>query len=281
MTTTIAFLGCGHMGSILARAAAKALPAQNIRLTDYSSQKAAALAAELGARHAASNLQAIADSRFIVLAMKPQQIPAVLTELAPAIQKALAQGEAKVLVSIAAGVTLQTLQTLSQCDAAQLPVVRLMPNTPCSIGHGQILAAIHDEAAQAPLAEISQCLQAVGSISSIDEAHMNAATIVSASAPAFGYLFIEALADGGVRAGLSRQDATQFAARAIKGAAEMILQSGQSPGTLKDAVCSPAGTTIAGIAALEQYGLRHATIEAVAQAVARAEALSRPPASEK
>lgn len=278
MTALLAILGTGNMGQTLAIAAAKTLNPQHILLANRTPDRARALAERLGTRLAETNADAIAHARIILLAMKPQQMQAVLADLTPHLHAAAQAGQPRVLVSIAAGLKLATLRQWSGCPPEALPIIRLMPNTPCAIGHGQILAATADTAAEAPLAELCHALQAAGRITRIPESAMEAGSVVAACAPAYAYLFLEALADGGVRAGLSRQDALQFAAQAVAGAAHMVLETGQSPAVLKDAVCSPAGSTIAGVAALEAHGLRHAAMEAVWQSYWRTLEIGKPAA---
>ena len=274
MNATLAILGTGNMGRALAIAAAKTLSPSHILLTDPRPEAARALAEEIGAQSVASNDEALARARILLLAMKPQQVQGVLADLGAKLRQSAAEGQPRALVSIAAGVQLATLRMWSGCTAAELPLIRLMPNTACAIGHGQILACTED--ADAPIDEVCGFLAAAGRISRIPESAMEAGSVVSACAPAFAYIFMEALADGGVRAGLSRQDALQFAAQAVQGAAQMVLQGGQSPAALKDAVCSPAGSTIAGVAALEAHGLRHAAIDAVWQAYLRTLEMGKP-----
>ena len=272
-TTNIACIGSGNMGFALMKGAATVVAAKNIGFTDADAHKAQAQAAALGAAVYASNTEAAEKGGFIFLAVKPQVLANVLAEIAPVIQKRLAAGNAPVLVSMAAGWTIGKIQSVLADGAAVAdgaPVARIMPNTPALVSKGLIALAASPELSAEKTAELETLLEGAGAVDRIDERYLNAVTGLSGSGPAFAYLFMEALADGGVLAGLPRDKALLYAAQTVYGSAAMVLESGKHPGELKDMVCSPGGTTIAGIAALEEGSFRSTVIQAVKAAWQRA-----------
>ncbi len=262
----IGFLGAGQMARALASGFAQAglcAPADLLG-TARTPATLAEWQRRTGGGVRASNADLVADTEVVFLAVKPQLLPAVMQEIAPALT------DRHLLVSVAAGVTLRTL-------AAGLGptrrIVRTMPNTPCLVGAGATGVAGGAAATRADLDLTLKLFGAVGLALEVAEPLLDAVTGVSGSGPAYFFLAIEALADGGVRAGLPRAAALQLAAQTALGAGKMALDTGLHPGVLKDQVASPAGTTIAGIAALERAGLRHAFLEAVAASTARAREL--------
>jgi len=258
--TTIACIGSGNMGFALMKSIASVLGGKNIGFADVDTEKAAAAAAALGTEVYSSNIEAASEGNFIFLAVKPQILTEVLKEIAPIVQKRLTDGKAPVLVSMAAGWTISKIQSVI-ADGA--PVARIMPNTPALISKGLIALAASPELSDENAAKLETMLKGAGTIDRIDESYLNAVTGLSGSGPAFAYLFIEALADGGVLAGLPRDKALLYAAQTVLGSAAMVLETGKRPGELKDMVCSPGGTTIAGVAALEAGAFRASVIQAV------------------
>ncbi|MCO5551744.1 hypothetical protein L7F22_005248 [Adiantum nelumboides] len=206
----------------------------------------------------------VQSANVVILAVKPQVVEKVLVDLKPYFTKD------KLLVSIAAGVKIQNLQEW----AGEARVVRVMPNTPCLVGEAAAVMSLGDQATQQDLLLVKSLFEAVGSIHVADEKLLNAVTGLSGSGPAYVYLAIEALADGGVAAGLPRDLALALASQTVLGAAKMVLETKKHPGQLKDEVTSPAGTTIAGIRALEKAGFRAALIDAVVAAAKRGDELS-------
>jgi len=180
---------------------------------------------------------------------------AVLGALLP-----LFQTHTPLLISMAAGLTTDKIETFA---GGNLPVIRIMPNTPAGIGKGLIMYCKNKLVTDADVADFVFDMRHAGTLDALDEKYIDAGTSVSGCGPAFMYLFLEALADGGVACGLPRDKAMLYAATTMAGAAEMVLQSGKHPGELKDAVCSPGGSTIMGVKALEDHGLRSAAINAV------------------
>ncbi|MBR6053261.1 MAG: pyrroline-5-carboxylate reductase [Clostridia bacterium] len=252
------FIGVGNMGGALANAVCGALPAGKVAVCDADEKKTAAFVKQYGA--AALPLDKITGAcRFLVLGVKPQVLPSVLSAIRPTL------ADSTVLVSMAAGISISAIENA----IPNKPVVRIMPNTPCAVGRGLILYAknayVTDDDLSAFLAGFSKA----GTLVPIAEDKIDAASAVSGCGPAFAYLFVEALADAGVECGLTRADAQKFAALMLEGSAKMVLETGRHPGELKDAVCSPGGTTIAGVRALEEGGFRSAAMNAVRAAYLR------------
>ena len=266
--TTIGFLGAGRMASALARAwiqAGLAAP-WAIRASDPAAAAREGFQALTGANAEAGNAAVARACQTLVLAVKPQSMASLCAEIAPC----LAHGP--LVVSIAAGVP---MAKLSQWLGEGTRLVRVMPNTPCLVGASASGFSPGDRATEEDAALVQRLLDAVGKAVRVPEALLDAVTGLSGSGPAFAYLFIEALSDGGVRAGLPRAAATLLAAQTVLGAAKMVLESGLHPGELKDQVASPGGTTIAGLHALERAGLRGAAMDAVVAAAARSVELGK------
>lgn len=275
MKKLVACIGTGNMGGALMEAAAAVIGGDQIVVVDADARKAADFAAKIGASVAASNQEAARSARFVFLAVKPQVLDAVLRGIAPALVPG-SGAPAPIVVSIVAGASIASMRrSLAAVDAAAAacPIIRLMPNTPALVAQGMIALSADASVAPEEVVELERVLSGSGLIDRIEEKYMDAVTALSGSGPAFGYIFIEALADAGVRAGLPRDKALRYASRTVLGSAAMVEKTGTHPGALKDAVCSPAGTTIAGVAALEEHGFRGAAMAAVAAAFARAREL--------
>ncbi|GHV73195.1 pyrroline-5-carboxylate reductase [Spirochaetia bacterium] len=275
MNTTIACIGSGNMGRALMHGAANILPAGNIGVSDADTVKAEVLARELGgAKVYPSNSDAVMEADFVFLAVKPQALDTLLKEIAPALPMRADNKKPVTLVSMAAGWNIRKIQLLLDVPVERaVPVVRIMPNTPALISQGLIAMAASAEVTEESLAVLEKILGASGIVDRIGENYMDAVTGLSGSGPAFVYLFIEALADGGVRAGLPRDKALRYAAQTVLGAAAMVKETGKHPGELKDMVTSPGGTTIAGVAALENGAFRGTVMNAVEAAYRRSKEL--------
>lgn len=254
---TFGFIGCGNMGGALARAVCKAVPADQVFLTNRTAEKAKALADELGCSVALDNEAIAVSADFVFLGVKPQMMADVLTDIAPA----LAERETPfVLVTMAAGLTIAAIRDMA---GGEYPVIRIMPNTPVSTGEGMILYTLSENVPAAAEKAFLAALADSGRLSLLPEKLIDAGSAVSGCGPAFVDLFIEALADGGVACGLPRAQAMELAAQMVLGSAKLVLESGKHPGALKDAVCSPGGTTIQGVRKLEQCGFRGTVMDAV------------------
>ncbi|MBP3709714.1 MAG: pyrroline-5-carboxylate reductase [Treponema sp.] len=262
--TTVSFIGCGAMGSALVRAICKKHNPQLVAVSDAHGEKAQTLAKETGCRAVRTNAEAAAFGTYVFLAVKPAVIADIVHEIDGALQ------DDAVLVSMAAGVTLEKLRALTS-----KPIVRIMPNTPAQIAEGMIALCCTSDVPENKLADITSLLEHAGIVERVDETLFDCVTAVSGSGPAYVFLFIEALADAAVRCGMTRTQAYTYAAQTVKGAAAMVQQSGKTPAQLKDAVCSPGGTTIEALAALEKNGLRSAVFDAVKAAYERATTLGK------
>jgi len=254
------------MGGAIIEAVCRGTEPQNVVIFDASAEKMRELAEKTGCGTAKSAGEAIRDAAFVFLCVKPNVLPDVLRALLPVLKEGLERNDKKIIVSIAAGVTLSAIETIIGEDGFSLPVVRLMPNTPVAVGKGLILMAPSALASEEEVSALRGALSQGGMVSVVDEAYIDPATPVHSCSPAYVYMFIEALADGGVMSGLPRDKAQKFAAQAVLGAAAMVLETGKHPGELKDAVCSPGGSTIVGVEELEKNGFRGAVASAVYEA---------------
>jgi pyrroline-5-carboxylate reductase len=253
---TIGFLGAGKMATALAHGFINARLATPERLIASDLVKPArdAFARETGARTVTENAEVVAAADVLFIAVKPDQVAALLQSIAPKLDLAR-----HLLVSIAAGVTLAKLEAAAPGNR----FIRVMPNTPALVGASASAYALGSLATSADADLTQRLLGSVGIALAVKEKLLDAVTGLSGSGPAYGFLMIEALADGGVAAGLPRDIAQKLAAQTLLGAAKMVLETGQHPGVLKDAVCSPGGTTIEAIHELEKAGVRAGLINAV------------------
>ncbi|OWK35957.1 pyrroline-5-carboxylate reductase [Fimbriiglobus ruber] len=264
----IGFLGAGQMATALANgwtAAGLLDPARSLASDPYPAARDK-FASATGIRAVAGNAEVVAGCEVVILAVKPQTMAAVLAELATVAT------DRHLFVSIAAGVT---LGALSAGLGSKARVIRVMPNTPCLLGASASGFAAGPAATPEDVALVARLFGAVGKAFALPEHQLDAVTGLSGSGPAFVYVMIEALADGGVRVGLPRDVALALAAQTVLGSAKMVLETGQHPGALKDAVASPGGTTIAGLHALERGGVRAALMDAVEAATKRAQELGK------
>ena len=245
------FIGCGNMGGALARALAKTTV--DFAITDRSG-RGKVLAQDLGCQYTDTAAIAFTCDR-IFLGVKPHMMKDMLAPLVPILQT-----RKPTLITMAAGLS---MEQISEFAGGDIPVIRIMPNTPVSIGKGVILYCANAQASRAIVADFLEDMRHAGRLEALDENLMDAGSALSGSSPAFAYVFIEALADGAVACGIPRAKGLELAAATLAGAAEMVLATGQHPGALKDAVCSPKGSTIAGIRALEDRAFRSAVTEAV------------------
>jgi len=266
----LAVLGAGKLGGILLRAYLKQglFAAKHVTATVKHGERAAARAKQLGVAVTTDNRKAVKGANVILLAVKPQAVGEVLQEIGPEIG---AQG---LLVSVAASVPTsyleQQIAATSGGRSNKAPVVRAMPNTPAAIGCGMTAICRGAHAGPAHLEIARRLFDAVGRTVVLDEKYMDAVTGLSASGPAFAYIILESLAEGGVKVGLPRDVATLLAAQTMKGSASVVLETGDHPALLKDAVTTPAGCTIDGILELEEGKLRVTLIKAVVKATSRA-----------
>ena len=248
------FIGCGNMGGAVASALSQST--KQIAVSDRSG-KAKVLAEKLGVSYG-DNQQIADECDAIFLCVKPHMMQDMLLPL----QSVLAQRK-PLLITMAAGLTMQSIEDFTDCH---LPVIRMMPNTPTALGKGVIQYCCNDLVEEAVLQQWLRDMQPCGLLDELEERLIDAASALSGSGPAYMYVFLEALADGAVACGIPRAKAMDYAAMTMVGAAEMYLQTNTHPGALKDAVCSPGGSTIVGLHALEQHGFRGGVMDCVMQA---------------
>ncbi len=250
----IGFIGMGNMGYSMLKGVLNYLNPQDIIFTCLSSEKKEKISNETGVRYAESNAECANSAKYIILAVKPQVYNTVLKNIQNVIT------EESVIISLAPGITIAAIKEELGAD---IKVVRAMPNTPALVGEG--MTGICYEKGELDFAEkefVEQFFNSFGKVVTVPEKLMSGVVCASGSSPAYVYMFIEALADSVVKYGIPRQDAYKLVAQTVLGSAKMVLETGEHPGKLKDNVCSPAGTTIQGVAALEEFGFRNAIIKA-------------------
>ena len=259
----LAVLGAGKIGGILLRAFLKQglVSPKNALATVQHPERAQAIRQELGIRVSTDNRAAAREADILLLSVKPRTVREVLEEIRPDV------GEDKLVISVAASVPTAYVE---KHLAANVPVVRAMPNTPCAVGCGMTGICKGSHATASHLETARALFETVGRVAVLDEKHMDAVTGLSASGPAFAYIILESLAEGGVKVGLPRDVATLLAAQTMQGAARVVLDTGHHPALLKDEVTTPAGCTIDGILELEEGKLRVTLIKAVVKATQRA-----------
>ena len=262
MSQIFGFIGAGNMGGALARAAVKAVGAENVLVSDVYAPAAQKLAAELSCK-IAEGADVAAQADFIFLGVKPQVMASMLADIAPVLAK---RKTPFVLVSMAAGICIADIRKMA---GGEYPVIRIMPNIPVKAGGGMILYDATENVTSAALEAFLSGMQYSGRLDRLPEKLIDAGSALSGCGPAFVSLFIEALADGAVACGLPRVQAMQYAEQTLLGTAKLLLETGEHPGHLKDAVCSPGGSTIQGVRVLEEGGLRGIVIDAVQVAYER------------
>jgi pyrroline-5-carboxylate reductase len=267
---TVGFVGGGNMGEALIKGllGASLVPASAIHATDVRLERLKELDRQYGIQVSSDNVELVRHSDIVILAVKPQIMDAVLKEIAPAVTRK------KLLISIAAGVSTAKIRAVLHKDAR---LIRVMPNTPALVLEGVTAIAKAEGLEPDDLDAAGEIFSAVGRVVILDESLMDAVTGLSGSGPAYVAVVIESLADGGVRMGLDRITAMTLATQTVLGAAKLLLETGLHPGALKDMVSSPGGTSIAGIAALEEGGIRTTFIKAVERATERSRELGQGP----
>jgi pyrroline-5-carboxylate reductase len=252
----LGFIGCGAIAGAMIAGICKdgMLKPEDILASDADEQLLKRREIEFGIHTTGDNSIVAARSRVLVMAVKPQNYPAVLSEIAAFLT------QDTLLVIIAPGYSISEISRRLDRPAK---IIRAMPNTPALVGAGMTGICRNDNVDEEEFAYVCDLFRCFGKAGIVTDAHIEAVVAVSASSPAYVYLLIEAMADGGVAEGLSRNSAMEFAAQAVMGAAKMVLETGIHPAALKDMVCSPAGTTIESIRILEQRGFRSAIMEAI------------------
>ncbi len=268
LTETIGVIGAGKIGSAILRGVIRAglVPKEKVIASDISDTLRQAAADELGIRVTPDNGAVCDFASIVILAVKPQIIDPVVREIAKKVAKT------KLVVSVAAGVPISRIEANLTAGAR---VVRVMPNIPCVVGAGASCYAAGAHATAADAEKAALILNSFGTALPVEEKYLDAVTGLSGSGPAYVFVFVEALADGGVQAGLSREVALKLALQTVYGAAKLAIESGKHVAQLKDEVASPGGTTIAGLYALEHHGFRGAVMDAVASATRRSQELGQ------
>ncbi len=249
----IGIIGTGNMGSALINGAVKVFGKEEVVFYDPIEEKRKNVSTEYGILACKNNTELVKICNVIVLAVKPQVVFNVLEEIRPSFGN-----DNKTVISIVAGLSIEKLATALDHKAE---IVRVMPNTPALVGAGMSALAFADDF-KGDRESTLKLFETVGETVVLPEKLINAAIVANGSSPAFVFVFIEALADGAVKYGIPRDKAYKMAAQTVLGSARLMMETGKHPGELKDAVCSPAGTTICGTAALEEYGFRNAVIKA-------------------
>ena len=260
----IGCIGTGAMGGAIMRAVCKKYDVSQIKVTDKNTQMGKAFAQETGAAFVQTNKEVL-DCDFIFLAVKPQFLGQVFDEIGKDIPKSA------VVISMAAGVKIEKLEAW----APKARFIRMMPNVCAQIGQAMTAISYNDNIMEEEADIAKEILSTAGKVEVVPEKLMDCVTAVSGSGPAFVFMFIEAMADAAVRCGMPRSQAYTYAAQTVYGSAGMVMESDKNPAALKDMVCSPAGTTIEGVAALEKNGFRNAVIEAVTAACKRSVELGK------
>ena len=256
---TFGFIGVGNMGGALAAAVCKNCPPSSVVLSNRTRRKAELLAEKLGCR-AADNAGAAGSAKYLFLGVKPQTMPELFAEISRVLAGRYAAGDRFILVTMAAGLTMDAVAAMSGVPA---PVIRIMPNTPLSVGEGMILYTAGGGVTEGEISDFVAALKGCGRLDRLEESQIDAAGVISGCGPAFVFQFAEALAKAGEGLGLSGEQARLYAEQTILGAAKLALETGEDLEKLRKAVCSPGGTTIEGVKSFEREDLNGMTERAL------------------
>jgi len=259
----LGFIGAGNMGSALIKGivASGLVNPRDISVNDFNKEKLHSLAKDTGVKPKENNIDVIAESDMVFLCVKPDIVKGVLEECKGVI------GLNKVIVSIAVGIPLKVYMDIIGNDKK---VIRVMPNTPALVGEGMTVLCANSNVTEEEYNQVKELFRSVGRVEDLPEKLMNEVTALTGSSPAYVFMFIEAMADAAVQSGIQRELAYKLAAQAVLGAAKMVIETGKHPAELKDQVCSPAGTTIEAVRALEKNGFRYAVIDAMNECTKKA-----------
>lgn len=254
----IGFIGCGNMGRAILGGLLKAgiVKADEVIISCHTKKSCSEVEAEYHVKAVLDNQEVAGNADVVLLAVKPNKFEEVIPDVKAGLERNAA-GENTIVISIAAG---KDIAYLEKNLGKNQKIIRVMPNTPALVGEGMSALTVNAKVTEEDLTYALTIFESFGKAEVVPESMMDAVIGVSGSSPAYVYMFIEALADGAVAAGMPRKQAYTFAAQSVLGAAKMVLETGQHPGELKDAVCSPGGTTMAGVLELEKQGLRNAVI---------------------
>lgn len=268
MSKKIGFIGCGNMGSAMIKGIVKSglVSSENIMVSDHFIEKLQSIKNEIGVLVTENNNEVAEVADVLFLSVKPNMYKDVIEGIKDRVKSET------IIVTIAAGIDIKTTESNFGRD---IKVVRVMPNTPALVGEGMSALCPNKNITSEELKEIVELFECFSKVEVVEEKYINAVTALTGSSPAYVYMFIEALADGGVLEGLPRDKAYKMAAQAVLGSAKMVLETGKHPGALKDDVCSPGGTTIEAVYSLEKSGFRAAVIESIEKCVRKAEEMSK------
>ena len=267
--STFGFIGVGNMGGALAKAVCKKWNISDIMIADHNQEKAEAFVKETGAL-LSDNESIAASCKYIFLGVKPQVLPKLLTELRPVLKKR-AHGDF-ILVTMAAGISIATIEyTLDYA----LPIIRIMPNTPVSVGEGMILYTSNEFVTESDFEVFTDALSLAGKFAKVKEKRIDAASVISGCGPAFMYMFLEAMTEAGYNLGLEREDARLYAEQTMLGAAKLAMTSEETLEDLRIKVCSPGGSTIEGVKTFEANGLSETVEKALTASFIRTKELGR------
>lgn len=267
MNKKIGFIGCGNMGTAMMSGIIKAnlISPQNIMASDFNDEKLEAIKEEKGILITNDNLELAQFADILFLSVKPNIYQSVINEIKDKVN------DNTIIVTIAAGMDIKTVEKYFNRN---IKLIRVMPNTPALVGEGMSAICPNKNILKEELEKVVNIFKCFSEVEIIEEKYIDVVTAVTGSSPAYVYMFIEALADGGVLKGLPRDKAYKMAAQAVYGSAKMVLETGNHPGKLKDDVCSPGGTTIEAVYSLEKNGMRAAIIEAVEECVKKAQEMN-------
>ncbi len=260
------FIGAGNMGGIIATAVAKRIGYDAVAVCCSNEKSSETAAHRIGCRY--SDFDEICNSRYVFLGIKPQMAESVLPKVGEILKN---RTDDYIVVSMLAGVTIESLSQLCATDR----IIRIMPNTPASVGEGVTLVCAANAVSEDEISVFCELISCTGKTDVIPEKLFDAATALSGCGPAYVYMFLEALADGAVKCGLPRDLAQEYASRTVLGASKLALLSDQHTGQLKDAVCSPGGSTIEGVLCLEKEGFRSSVMDAVCAAFEKSKQLGK------
>ena len=249
----IGFIGMGNIGYAILRGLLETYAPEDLLFTDKNLERCEAVKKETGVSYLKENAEVAANVKFLILAVKPVVYPAVLADLKDAVR------EEQIVISVAPGITVGSVR---EALGGFRRIIRIMPNTPALVGAGMTGYTLEEKLfTREEIEEARSILRSFSEIVQVEERLMDVVTTVSGSGPAYVYMFINALADAGVRYGLTKKDAIRMAAQTVYGSAKMVLETGEHPEVLRDNVCSPGGTTIAAVAAMEEAGFRNAILK--------------------
>jgi pyrroline-5-carboxylate reductase len=267
MASRIGFIGTGNMGASILRGILRSglTGPENIYIFDPDTAKMEALTNDTGVRACSGNVELVGMSDYVILAVKPAAVPQVLQEVKESFT------DRKVLVSIAAGIS---IDMLAQHLGQSRKIVRTMPNLPLMAGEGMTVISFGEHTSEEEKETVKNLFRGSGQVEVLEERLMNEVIALTGSSPAYVFMMIEAMADGAVQQGIPRKTAYRLAAQSVLGSAKMVLETGLHPAELKDQVCSPGGTSIEAVKALEKCGLRHAVMSAMKACTKRAVEIS-------